>query len=108
MSGITLHTARPVDKRLKQQTHTADVLFREEWRGNAVYDDGSGERFTDRDFHAYLRSLNVENDRKNEWFHVDGTQSRRYFEDFRMHRGLAQPEAAIPYTLRAEQARAVA
>lgn len=136
MSGITLHTARPVmpmiyayttpeiarhngwtkigyteqpvDKRLKQQTHTADVLFREEWRGNAVYDDGSGERFTDRDFHAYLRKLNVENDRKNEWFHVDGERSRRYFLDFRMNRGHAQPEAAMAYTLRAEQARAVA
>ena len=64
MAGITLHTARQVvpmiyayttpeiarhngwtkigyteqsvDKRLKQQTHTADVLFHEEWRGNAV------------------------------------------------------------------------
>ena len=78
------YTEQSVDKRLKQQTHTADVLFHEEWRGNAVYDDGSGEVFTDHDFHAYLRKLNVENDRKNEWFHLDGQQSRRYFQDFRM------------------------
>ena len=49
------YTEQSVDKRLKQQTHTADVLFHEEWRGNAVYDDGSGEVFTDHDFHAYLR-----------------------------------------------------
>ena len=77
------YTEQSVDKRLKQQTHTADVLFHEEWRGNAVYDDGSGEVFTDHDFHAYLRKLNVENDRKNEWFHLDGQQSRRYFQDFR-------------------------
>ena len=58
------YTEQSVDKRLKQQTHTADVLFHEEWRGNAVYDDGSGEVFTDHDFHAYLRKLNVENDRQ--------------------------------------------
>ncbi len=51
------YTEQSVDKRLKQQTHTADVLFHEEWRGNAVYDDGSGEVFTDHDFHAYLRKL---------------------------------------------------
>lgn len=136
MAGITLHTARQVvpmiyayttpeiarhngwtkigyteqsvDKRLKQQTHTADVLYHEEWRGNAVYDDGSGEVFTDHDFHAYLRKLNVENDRKNEWFHLDGEQSRRYFQDFRMNRGRVKLDAAIPYILRKEQAEAVA
>ena len=101
------YTEQSVDKRLKQQTHTADVLFHEEWRGNAVYDDGSGEVFTDHDFHAYLRKLNVENDRKNEWFHLDGQQSRRYFQDFRMNRGRVQLDAAIAYTLREEQARAV-
>ena len=101
------YTEQSVDKRLKQQTHTADVLFHEEWRGNAVYDDGSGEVFTDHDFHAYLRKLNVENDRKNEWFHLDGQQSRRYFQDFRMNRGRVQLDAAIAYTLREEQERAV-
>lgn len=101
------YTEQSVDKRLKQQTHTADVLFHEEWRGNAVYDDGSGEVFTDHDFHAYLCKLNVENDRKNEWFHLDGQQSRRYFQDFRMNRGRVQLDAAIAYTLREEQERAV-
>ena len=101
------YTEQSVDKRLKQQTHTADVLYHEEWRGNAVYDDGSGEVFTDHDFHAYLRKLRVENDRKNEWFHLDGEQSRRYFQDFRMNRGRVQLDAAIAYTLREEQARAV-
>lgn len=102
------YTEQPVDRRLKQQTHTADVLYRVEWQGNAIYDDGSGEVFTDHDFHAYLRKLKVENDRTNEWFHVDGEQSRRYFQDFRMNRGRVQLDAAIAYTLRAEQAKAVA
>ena len=27
------YTEQSVDKRLKQQTHTADVLYHEEWRG---------------------------------------------------------------------------
>lgn len=102
------YTEQPVAQRLKQQTHTADVLYRVEWQGNAIYDDGSGEVFTDHDFHAYLRKLKVENDRTNEWFHVDGEQSRRYFQDFRMNRGRVQLDAAIPYSLRAEQAKAVA
>lgn len=35
------YTEQSVDKRLKQQTHTADVLYHEEWRGNAVYDDAA-------------------------------------------------------------------
>lgn len=48
------YTEQEVDKRLKQQTYTADVEYIEEWRGNAVFEDGSGERFTDKDFHAYL------------------------------------------------------
>lgn len=65
------YTEQDVEKRLKQQTHTADVQYHEEWRGNAIFDDGSGDRFTDKDFHAYLRKLSIENDKSNEWFHVD-------------------------------------
>ena len=53
------YTEQEVDKRLKQQTYTADVEYIEEWRGNAVFEDGSGERFTDKDFHAYLIKNNV-------------------------------------------------
>ena len=37
------YTEQSVDKRLKQQTHTADVLYHEEWRGNAA---SSGWRTT--------------------------------------------------------------
>ena len=97
------YTEQSVDKRLKQQTHTADVLYHEEWRGNAVYDDGSGEVFTDHDFHAYLRKLNVENDRKNEWFHLDG-HVPAVFSGFPHEPG---PGAAgCRHRLREEQARA--
>ena len=47
-------------QRQKQQAHTVDVIVKEEWRGNAVFDDGSGEVFHDFDFHAYLTKLGIE------------------------------------------------
>lgn len=102
------YTEQDVDKRLSQQTHTADVEYKEEWRGNATFEDGSGDTFTDKDFHRYLRKLNIENDPKNEWFHVTGPVSRNHFYDFRANRGILQTlTAATPYNLREEQEDAV-
>lgn len=102
------YTEQEVDKRLGQQTYTADVNYHLEWRGNAIFDDGSGERFTDHAFHAYLRKLGVEEIQGKEWFHVTGPVSRGYFYDFRANRGvLKQLESTVPYTLRAEQEDAV-
>lgn len=102
------YTEQDVDKRLSQQTHTADVEYKEEWRGNATFEDGSGDTFTDKDFHRYLRKLNIENDPKNEWFHVTGPVSRNHFYDFRANRGILQSlTAATPYNLREEQEEAV-
>ena len=102
------YTEQGVDTRIEQQTHTVDVIHEELWRGNAIFDDGSGETFTDKDFHRYLKKLGVENDPKNEWFHVDGPTSKQHFYDFRANRGiLGQLEAAAPYRLREEQGRAI-
>ena len=102
------YTEQDVDTRLQQQTHTADVQYREEWRGKAEFDDGSGEIFTDKDFHAYLRRQKVEYIKKTEWFHLDGPKSKAMFYDFRENRGiLAQNDDVIPYKLREEQERAV-
>lgn len=102
------YTEQDVDKRLNQQAHTADVEYKEEWRGNATFEDGSGDTFTDKDFHRYLRKLNIENDPKNEWFHVTGPVSRNHFYDFRSNRGILQTlTAATPYNLREEQEDAV-
>lgn len=102
------YTEQDVDKRINQQTHTADVLYQEEWRGTAIYDDGSGDIFRDTDFHAYLRKLNIENDKSNEWFHITGPKSRSCFFDFKSNRGhLELPDQVIPYQLRKEQAKAV-
>lgn len=102
------YTEQDVDKRIAQQTHTADVEYVEQWRGTAIYDDGSGDIFRDSDFHAYLRKLNIENDRKNEWFHVSGEKSRTYFYEFKANRGvLSGEDSVIPYQLRKEQVEAV-
>lgn len=102
------YTEQDVEKRLEQQTHTADVEYNLEWKGNAIFDDGSGEKFTDHDFHAYLRKLGIEGKKGTEWFHITGSASRGHFNDFRSNRGLlGQLDAVVPYTLRAEQEDAV-
>ena len=102
------YTEQDVDRRLGQQTHTADVEYHLEWKGNAIFDDGSGERFTDHDFHAYLRKLGIESLKGTEWFHTTGSVSRGHFFDFRANRGvLNQLESILPYALRAEQEDAV-
>lgn len=102
------YTEQAVEKRLKQQAHTVDVIYHEEWKGNAVYDDGSGEIFSDKDFHVYLRKLGVENNRSNEWFHINGVESHKMFFEFRSNRGIVKTEdTVITYVLRKEQKSAV-
>lgn len=102
------YTEQDVKERLKQQSHTIDVEIKEEWRGNAIFEDGSGERFTDKDFHAYLRKQEIENDRKNEWFHIAPEPAELKFYKFRKDRGiLSSLGGVVPYTLREEQAEAV-
>lgn len=125
--GITYHegytkigyTEQKVEDRVYQQTHTAGVKAKIEWQGNAVFDDGSGETFDDHAFHAYLRKNDVkqpmdlgneyfDKDDRNEWFYITPEDSRSKFYDFRLNRGIFEQESAIiPYTLRAEQEKAV-
>lgn len=104
------YTEQDVEARIKQQTHTADVEYNLEWKGNAVFDDGSGEMFTDKDFHAYLRKSGIEQEegKNNEWFHVTGPVSKGMFYDFRADRGILKSnQIVIPYKLREEQKDAV-
>lgn len=102
------YTEQDVDKRLRQQTHTADIEYVEEWRGNAIFEDGSGERFIDKDFHAYLIKNGIENKRQTEWFHIDKKKSKNMFYDFKENRGiLEQNDAILSYQLRSEQNEAV-
>ena len=105
------YTEQDVETRIKQQTHTADVEWHLEWKGNALFDDGSGEYFSDKDFHAYLRKNGIEQEsgKNNEWFHVTGQVSRNMFYDFRANRGIMKTIShVIPYTLRLEQKKAIA
>lgn len=104
------YTEKDVETRIKQQTHTADVKWNLEWKGNALFDDGSGERFTDKEFHAYLRKSGVEQEAgtNNEWFHITGPESRLKFYDFRINHGILQQiSSVVPYQLRKEQKEAV-
>lgn len=104
------YTEQDVETRIKQQTHTADVKWHLEWKDNAIFADGSGERFTDKAFHAYLRKSGVEQEagKNNEWFHVTGPESESKFRDFRENHGILQSLiAAVPYKLRKEQEDAV-
>lgn len=102
------YTEQEVEKRLGQQLHTADVLYNIEWKGNAIFDDGSGDIFKDKDFHRYLRKLKYENNGKNEWFKISVPESRSRFDEFRENRGVLKSlDTVIPYQLRPEQEEAV-
>lgn len=98
-----------VEQRQKQQSHTIDVEIKEEWKGNAIFEDGSGEYFKDIDFHRYLRKLNIENKPGTEWFHIDPASSKARFYEFKENRGILSEtdSATIQYVLRDEQKSAV-
>ncbi|UNT95601.1 DEAD/DEAH box helicase family protein [Allobaculum mucilyticum] len=96
-----------VDARIKQQAHTLDTITEEQWRGNAIFEDGSGEAFHDSDFHRYLQKQGVERIPGTEWFHLDGEHSLWQFNNFRRDHGFLKTKGVIPYTLRREQEAAV-
>lgn len=126
--GVTYHdgyikigyTEQDVDTRIRQQTHTAGVKPKKEWQGNAAFDDGSGDTFTDKQFHTYLRKSGVkqpqdegneyfDKDDENEWFHISPIDSKSKFYEFRSNRGMSEEDIheVILYKLRKEQEEAV-
>lgn len=102
------YTEQKVEDRIDQQTKTANVQWVLGWKGMAVYDDGSGEAFGDRDFHTYLQKNGVERKAGTEWFRIEPEPSRKMFIDFKQNRGVLTARRAAAYTLRKEQADAVA
>ena len=46
-----------VRRRIEQQTHTAGIRWELCWMDNAMYKDGSGQYFTDHEFHDYLEGV---------------------------------------------------
>lgn len=101
------YTEQDVISRIKQQTHTADVRWNLEWHGDAVYQDGTGDTFTDKAFHRYLGWLDVNNEPGTEWFEITGQDSLIAFGDFRDNRGHLDMPETVEYSLRTEQNRAV-
>ena len=100
------YTEQNVEKRLAQQTHTADVEYKLEWHGNATYED-TGETFRDTDFHGYLRKLDVRDKPGTEWFQIGPAPAHQRFYEFRENHGVVQDAApTIEYRLRDEQERA--
>ena len=112
-------TEQEVDKRIYDQTHTAGIMAKKEWQGTAIFDDGSGDTFTDKPLHAYMRKQGVKQPQdlgneyfdpkdRNEWFYTTPAASRGMFFDFKANRGIMDTiDSVIPYTLRKEQAEAV-
>lgn len=99
-------TEQGVGKRIRQQTHTADVRFCLEWKDLAMYRDDC-TYFRDYDFHDYLTQYKgVERNDHTEWFRIDGTALRQYFEEF-VNRDYQQKGLHYSYKLRKEQQEAV-
>ena len=96
-----------VEKRIAQQTHTAHIHWQLAWKDNAMFKDGSGEYFTDRDFHDYLETLHIAREPHTEWFHADGRTLLGHFHDFAM-RALPRAQQHTTYELRHEQEDAAA
>lgn len=102
--------SQSVEERIKQQSHTVDAKVKLLWRGNARYEDGSDETFTDHDFHDYLvQKRHIERKRKTEWFHIDGHTSHQYFHEFadRDYSDVQGNDKHVQYQLRKEQQAAV-
>ena len=121
--GVTYHegwtkigyTEKDVDKRIKEQTQTANIRYHKEWAEEARYSDGSGETFRDREFHTYLAKNDIK--RKDpepddegcpEWFYISGEESQKLFWRFKADKGIMESLTdAISYMLRKEQEEAV-
>ncbi len=103
------YTEQPdVLKRVEQQTHTADVRYHLEWNSVAIFDD-NGERFTDKDFHRFLRKNHVpqQEGKDNEWFQITPGHAKDLYLKFKANHGIIKNAGVVPYRLRDEQERAV-
>lgn len=102
------YTEQKVEDRIDQQTKTANVKWLLGWKGTAIYDDGSGDTFRDHDFHAYLQKNDIERKTGTEWFRIEPEPSHDLFIAFKRNRGILTANHTAAYTLRKEQANAVA
>lgn len=105
------YTEKKVDKRVHEQTDTADVDYIICWHRLAKFTTEPYNTFKDTDFHKYLTREGVERKKGKEWFHIDPDPALNYFKDFQENHGKVSTsvpsDVVIPYTLRSEQAEAV-
>ena len=101
------YTERDVETRVNEQTHILGISAKIEWRATAIYDDGTGDAFTDKDFHAYLKKDGVARKPNTEWFYMSPSVSENKFDRFKKNRGILKTVGVIPYKLRDEQQQAV-
>ena len=100
-------TKKGVERRIRQQIHTAWIDYELKWQDNALFKDGSGEYFHDHDFHDFLeRRKKVKRNPGTEWFMIDGPQSLMYFNEF-ASREYPKMTVGSSYVLRDKQEEAV-
>ena len=91
---------------IRDRTYTADVIANYEWSVNAIFEN-TNKRFTDKQFHAYLRKLGIQQEEGKEWLHIEPKPAKEHFRDFRENQGIINDLKEIsPYTLREEQQKA--
>lgn len=101
------------DKRISQQASQLAVTQTKKWSRRALYTSEAGGRFTDREFHEYLRQQSVERElqpKRTEWHRFSGMPktSLQYFNDFAgQDFSNVQTGGEEDYQLRAEQEAAV-
>lgn len=110
--GYTEQAGGP-DVRIAQQASQMSIQKKKEWAYRAFFMTEKGGRFTDREFHAYLKHCGVQREvgsSRTEWHSFSDTElsSKQYFQDF-----ITQDDADLQrtgtddYTLRPEQIDAV-
>ena len=100
-------------ERVAQQASQLSIEKKLEWSRRALFTTEAGGRFTDHDFHAYLKQQGVEREttpHRTEWHHFNGApkKSLEYFNDFAgQDFSTIQMDGIDDYVLRPEQQAAV-
>ena len=102
------------DVRIAQQASQMSVAKEKVWSRRALFTSEAGGRFTDHDFHAYLKQQGVERElhpKRTEWHHLApaARSSLEYFNDFAGQEFGVRRAAPVEevYVLRPEQQAAV-
>ena len=101
------------EKRIDQQASQMSITKEKVWSRRALYTTEAGGRFTDKDFHEYLRQQGVQREttpKRTEWHNIAAAPkgSLDYFNDFAGHDFTDfQADGVDDYVLRPEQRDAV-